>query len=78
MCLCHPVWQLDLKGCEIFQFCYLPIVSLLGYKFYFWCTIYYLTVCPDAATDEAVMNKVQQDFIKAVDSMKQVFDRSQV
>jgi len=34
-------------------------------------------VCPEAATDEAVMDKVQQDFIKAVDSMKQVFDKSQ-
>ncbi len=35
-------------------------------------------VCPEAASDESLMKKVEADFIAAVNSMKKVFEASQV
>ena len=35
-------------------------------------------VCPEAASDESLMKKVEADFIAAVNSMKKVFETSQV
>ena len=40
--------------------------------------IVYVLVCPEAAEDEAIMKKVEADFIAAVNSMKKVFETSQV
>jgi len=36
-----------------------------------------LKVCPEAASDESLMKKVEADFIAAVNSMKKVFETSQ-